>query len=648
MAEAFPQEIQTLLERKKFADAKKACEERGISTIEVQKSITDEINRANFELKNKNAESAMNYFINLIGAIEPSMVLCKFFSPHLTQYLTTFLVELHTRGYANEQHTRLLFNMFQKEDDTLFDKFLKLLEQAKSQKRAESQTGSNFFLFGKGDKTTKSNYQDLSAFYENFKQNTGAAMEVLVQNDMGDKAFLLSNIISIPSHRVSLLINSQENYLEASNLILKECTTPPGVENDLLQPAANQQTQNNLPTPRGRQLLLEYGATLISKVIAKKYPQKNIVIDNIISAAYQAWIRNEDSSDVDFIHAFWGYPEYCFKFVEKACVARPTPLLNTCLIDLTIPRSPSPDEKYLDKIFNLEWEGKPNSSYCLNKLRDSTIKFYFDEILFICNEVSFVEGVIACLERAGNYSAASSYYIAACEHSLEDKAKFDNTLSQYVKWLRNSPSLKNDDWVDVFQFFIKYYNKASNESFMSNPNDDPHDDHKTLFIQKIVLKNAKKARPLTSLIHYMSKFPNIPLRIVKKSLMKELTKSEKVLENEVNDHETSVREVGQIEKQIERLEGEDIEFRPMKCEVCHNKLDIPYIAFMCGHIVDRKCCIIGVGNVPICPICGDPHSEITPKYKMPEEAKRTIRLDPQQPDLLNSVLSLVHNGYFDK
>lgn len=648
MTETLPPEIVNLLERKKFAEAKKACEEKGISTLPVQKSISDEIAKANTELLNKNAEAAMNYFINLIGAIEPSMVLCKFFSPHLTQYLTAFLIELHIRGYAYEQHTRLLFNMFQKGNDPAFDKFINFLEQAKRQKSNEMNTGSKFFLFGKSDKTTKSSYVDLTTFYENFKQNASAAMEVLVQNDIGDKAFQLSNIVSIPSQRVNLLINSQENYLEASNIVLRECTTPPHAENDLLRPSTAQPTETNQKTPGGRQLLLEYGSTLISRVLEKNYPQRDKVIENIINAAHQAWIKNDDSTDVDFINIFWGHPEYCFKFVEKACYARPTPLLNTCLIDLTIPRQPSKDDQGLDMLFNIQWPGKPDSSYCLNRIRDVNNNYYVEEILFICNEVNFVEGVIECLGRAGNYSAASSYYIAACENSVQDKEKFDSYVAQYVKWLRNSPNLKNEDWVDIFQFFIKFYSQTTNQSFMSKPNDDPHDDHKTIFLQEIVLPFALKSRPLTSLINYMSKFPAVPLRIVKKILMDEMTKNEKVLENELNDHETSVREVSNIEKQIEHLEGDDIEFRPMNCDKCLNKLEVPYVAFMCGHIVDRKCCEFGEGNIPVCPICGDPHDSPSPIYRMPEEAKRTIRIDPQQPDLLNSVLSMVHNGYFSK
>jgi hypothetical protein len=43
---------------------------------------------------------------------EPSVVLYRFFQSHQTRYLAQYLVELHKRGYANTDHTKLLFTPF--------------------------------------------------------------------------------------------------------------------------------------------------------------------------------------------------------------------------------------------------------------------------------------------------------------------------------------------------------------------------------------------------------------------------------------------------------------------------------------------------------------------------------------------------------
>ena len=132
MEKEYPSEIAGLINELRFADAIEACKTYNLNDAAIRELVHEQVQDANTQFENGNAQRSIDLYITTIGVIEPSNVLCRFFVPHLTKYLTEYLIELHKRGYANEDHTRLLFNMFHHaEEREHLDDFISYLRQAK-------------------------------------------------------------------------------------------------------------------------------------------------------------------------------------------------------------------------------------------------------------------------------------------------------------------------------------------------------------------------------------------------------------------------------------------------------------------------------------------------------------------------------------
>ena len=671
----YPPEIIQVLEHKKYALAKKMCEEKGLPTQEIDFAVKKAANKANDLIRDKKDYSqAMSIYLTIIGAVDPSLVLCKFVSPHLTSYLMTFLIELHKRGYATEAHTKLLFQLFKDESDhtsstsqTKFQEFLNLLKRASEQvqKNMKSSSKEGFFtkLKIKNQSQKDEDEEDLSNFYYTFKQNAGSAINVLRKNGMADEAFQLSNILPITAHRVSLLIESQCNYLDASQMIFDECKNDP---------------QN------GRNLLFEYGPQLLQKQEKVSKEDHDVVVETIVQAAVYTWENCTDNQPKKYTTLFWGHPVSYYKFLKFALTKHQNFYFTTDLIDLCIPRAydNTTTDPSLQPFFGakeVQSQGKPEDAIALIKNPNSN--FDMNQILFICNEVGFTDGVLAILERENQTSTITNYYIAECERLIQQKEEnlLNEMLKKFIKWLSkfqpkedqtkeerlsrsssqtllrtssssnlsrqsstnltNPEELKNDldgeDWVSIFQFFIRNYNSIPVSVF---PGQD--EISKRVFIEKVILRNAERERPLTSLLAYMSKYNDIPFAIAKGELSSFI---ESNYDEEVEEHEKLLQQIKELESEIKQIEGDNIEIRPMRCDECGNKLEQPYICFMCGHQLHRHCCKFGEGNVPLCPIC---QGSTTPKVEV-ERNMDTITIDQTQPDLLDQVISLIHNGYFD-
>ena len=626
--EDFPADIKAKLERKKYAAAKKMCIERGIPTLPIDNIVKKEANKANGYLSNesKKYQEAMNIYVNIIGAIDPSLVLCKFFSPHLAPYLLTFLIELHKRGYAKEEHTKLLFQMFKDDQETSenhskFEDFLGLLRAAcEQEKRKEEEKNAPEGFFTKFKKAAaKEEEDDLIPFLEQFREHVGAAIDVLRKNGMNDEAFQLSNILPIPSHRISLLIESQCKYYDAAELIFNECKEKP---------------------QSGRQLLFEYGPKLLQE--GKKDKDYLTVVETIVQAAVCTWEYCYDNQARDYTTLFWGHPSSYYKFLKIAQTKKACVEFTTDLIDLTIPRD---NNTSLNKemFFGAEeLEIGDSKSKCIAMIKDPNLKYDTNQILFICTEVNFMEGVIALLERNNQLSAIVNYYIANCEKIISSSGDVSEVLPRFIAWLDKflvnpemaQSSLGGEDWVNIFQFFIRNYKELPAKYFP-----DGDENSKTSFIEK-VLHSAETARPLTSLLAYMSKYPGIPFSIVKNDLVMFL---EGNLEEDVEEHKNLLKELNGLEEEIRHLEQDNIEIRPMKCSKCMEKLEEPYVCFMCGHNLHKHCCDYGEGNVPLCPIC---MSATSPKCE-PNDSKAPISIDPEQPDLIDQVVTLINNGFLD-
>jgi len=594
-------EIQTLITNKKFADAINACNRTGVSSHKIQEMVRKEVQKANNALEMKKYDEAMKIFLSTVGSIEPSMVLCRFFAPHLTHYLTTFLIELHKRGYATEQHTRLLFGIFRQEDvkPRLLEfiqmiKLAKAEEDKKVQDLARKEKENNFSkLFSLRSEKQKEIVEDLSKFYEQFKKNAGSAIEVLVQNDMENEAFTISSLLPASSMLVKLMIQSQGDYKGAAEMIMKQC-------NEL----------------GGRHMLLEHGASLLD-------PKAGADINQMIEqAAALTWRNDNECIDFQFLKMFWGYPKSLLAFLKNVCQDRHTPLLATSFIDLQIPRNHLPPSERTKLFF-----GHPDvasSEKALQCIKDKNIKYDENQILFICKETGFVEGVIAVFDRQGKYQEIALYLISHCkEASKISHEEFSKAVDKLVKWCMNKVELSSDDWYSVFSFCRDNYSPKLNIPIE--------------FLQTLVLK-VKEKRPITTIIEELSRNNSIPVDVIKEVLNKEIRNLVSSLSTQQAQYEQRLSELKSLETQIYELETVDIEIKPMKCDICGTKLEEPFICFFCGHKVHSRCAQYEMGNNPKCPKCYNKSVQVE------EKAKNSISLS-EQVDLLDPCLSLIRSGY---
>ena len=611
----YPPEVSSLLQEKKFATAIKRCQSCGLNSQGISELIKKDVNLANRYFEEKKYDEAMTIYLTTIGAIEPSIVLCKFFAPHLTFFLTTYLIELHKKGFSTEQHTKLLFNLFHQRDiQPRLDDFIKLVNDSKlqfEQKQIPKRENSSFSLsFLRKEKEENIKIEDLTIFYLHFQKTVGAAIEVLIQNDMQDHAFKLSSIMPISSQLLSLLIYNQKKYHEASLMIMEQC---------------------NHPT--GRQLLMEHGPAILNLKIndcpdeesKKKLPE---AISLIAQAAAALWKNDNEGNDKEFIKLFWGHPKSLYNFLKIVCSEYHTILFGTTLINLLIPRNDLSIEEQ-KKIFF----GHPDiASYdeALKYITDNSLRYDENQIIFICTECKFIKGVISVLEKLEKYQNIANFYISQCEEILKiNKNKLKESLQPLIEWCLTKPPLSPNDWYYIFQFFVKIYSNDLNISID--------------FFQNLIT-HIKDIRPFTSIIEELSSNELIPIEIIQKDINKELEILLFNYESELNENQLLEKELIKIESEIQNLEEGDIEFKPMTCDYCDEKLEIPYFGFFCHHNIHEHCCKYHSNGIPKCPLCETTNIK---KFILENNLKEKINIENQNIDLFESVISLINNHYLD-
>lgn len=402
MSIGFPNDVLMLLNKKKYAEAIDMCTTLGINSSSIRDMVRDMTEAAKAAYENKEYKASIDIFIDMIGAVEPSVILCYFNKPHLTNHLTAYLYELQKRGYANEQHTRLLFNLFHHtEERKRLRDFVEMLKKAKHQYENPQPV-----VVSKKGMPPQRQQEDLVPFFKNFK--AAAAIETLNDNDLNDEAFEIANIIGMPTYTVSILVNAQKQYVQAAKII------------------SDHQNEEV-----GKLMLMEFGPELLAHNESAQF---------IVITAFLIWTSQEMdiplSEDVQFMKLFWGSPPtYMKQFLEQVINVRPTTLFVNSYIELLIPRQAS------------EYFGRDNAAdqqKALKTILDSSIQIDdIDHLLLICREAGFKEGIVALLERNRRYSDIINFYLA-------NGLYFD--LFEFVS---HDPELDGSDWFRIFKCWLQ-------------------------------------------------------------------------------------------------------------------------------------------------------------------------------------------------
>ena len=611
MSEAnLPAEVQDLLNENLYAYAIELCKIKSIPYTSINEKINVLLDEANDLLfAKRDPQAAINIYISLIGVVEPSYVLCRFFSPYLTKYLTQYLVELHFRGYAKETDTKLLFNLFHHADErkTLND-FIQRLKEIKGEQNNTEQKESQFAspltsFFRKDNYRAKFDMEAKQRFRKNFKHE--AAVETLTENDMNDKALEISQLFKDPKNTIELMIYKDftseeekiESYKKATELI------------------AN--------AKQGAALLFQFGPKLL-----RGDEETASLVEQF---AYQVWEKGDEFPDYLFLKLFWGCPKHLKSFLDKAIQNKSTQLFINVYIELLIP-----DNYFLkdhfehEKIRYLPYQKSEfygDKNKILKLIDDDLIPFEdISQLLFLCTELDFPDGIIALLKRKNRDADITSIFIAR------------NMTEQLVNWVNQKPepSISSEEWANILRYFSEVPDKTNDidqkRIEMSKDVD---------FMKKLVAK-SKNAIPLFSLIKQLSKNPNIKFDVIMSELNSELSNYISELEKEETDHKRLLDRLNQLDDEIEKLEEKDYEFRPLYCDYCHKKLDIPYVGFFCGHNLHQHCCEKHAGDF-VCPICSREYmpssslSETIPELSVSEKT-----------DLLDTTVKMINGGFYTR
>ncbi|OHT10859.1 hypothetical protein TRFO_19754 [Tritrichomonas foetus] len=609
----FLPQVQELLNENRFADAIELCKLKSFPYSAINDKIRELLDIANEELfEKKNPQDAINIYIDTIGVIEPSNVLCRFFSPHLTKYLTQYLVELHVRGYAKEADTRLLFNLFHhREERTTLVDFINQLQTAKEEVDAihlkgPHQTSTFGNIFKKDDYKAKFDTASKQRFIQNFKPV--AAVETLVDNDMNEPALKISQIFGVSKQIIDLMINNDyssesekiSNYRKAANMIYSK-----------------------IDDPEGRSLLLEFGPKLL-----RGDDETAKLVENI---AFQLWNETDEHDDAAFLKLFWGCPKHCKDFLETAFQNKPTPLFVNAYIELLIPNNyffkDQFDKSEKRSLQYIEHEVSADPIRALNCIDDPSIPIDdVNQLLFICTELEFADGVIALLRRKNRVSDITSIFIA------------NNMTNQLVEWVRSKPELDSEDWVSILRYFAAV--PGENEEFDQKRLDMVKDNE----FMKFLVSKAQKARPLFSLIKELSNNPNIQFDVIMGDLNSELSMMISQLDAEEMKHKELSERLKALDDEIEKLEEKDYEFKPMYCDRCSSKLTVPYVGFFCGHNLHQTCCETQ-GHELYCPICSN---KTMPSSIISSENMPDLVLDGNATDLLETTVKMIDGGFYSQ
>lgn len=577
-----PADIQSLVKDQMFIEAREECIKRNIDTEILDNRMKMNLDYAESHFLKREFQIATDYYITTIGFIEPSRILARFIHPHLSVYLTNYLIELHKRGYANSQHTQLLFNLFHHRDaQSIFENFLEYIESVVNQQNFGSRKkriydlpdinenlDGNISDFYESRQEKSIDEKEIKRFLDNF--DADAAIQTLIDNEMDKEAVRIAQTLNRTKYYVQLLINYSKNYTEAANQIALK-----------------------LPSNESRILLMKFGPELLNA-------DQNVV-RKVEDIAKESWTSPSTRTiyDKDYLKLFAAHPQSCTNFLRAVIYQKPTTKFANTLIYLLINDFSSSTQQ---EILNLI------ESY-------SKLKYDHELVLRLCCQNHFTAGLIKLLIQLNR------------PHDLVNLLISEKATSKLIEYCDKDPELSDDDWVEIFTFMV------SEAGWNSNP--------PIPFIKKLI-KNASKSLPLASIVETLTRNQNISVDIVSDELLDIFTNlvTELKANNEAN--KLLLEELETVNNEIDRLESVDLQFRTKKCDSCDEEIrEPPYVAFMCEHMFHiRDSCIKRDSNGELyCPICGECN---TPN--LDDEAQFNNDIDLSKLDLIDEAIDMIDAG----
>lgn len=484
-------------------------------------------------------DNAINCYKQTVGFLEASYVIIQFLDASKIEYLTSYLETLHSKHFANNEHTALLLNCYVHLKKT--DELAKFLAQSNED-------------------------------YDLFDPKT--AIDVCCSVHCYNLALSLASKHKMHSLYVKIRIEEEKKYLEALQYI-ESFMSVSGFAKIFKE--FGQILMKNEPI-KTRELVFKTVKSLNLKVGLNQYlpetekdekPQKDqddddFMLEDVkkkpLTVTYYQVLESVMSGLVN-------HPDILDDLLND--IIKSTPDIDNIvyhkLFELYLQQRKPLKDSESSKLLQISRSGNRDLIYYEKKIKDlletANNKYDKHHVLMLFKMYDYAEGVVSISHLMDSKQELMFHYIKTNDHG-----NIWNTCSKYGHD-------DNDLWVQALTHFCS------------------KDDKKCLeYIEKI-LQEIEKKNFLTPLIvlKILSKSRNITFGTVKSYLKKQLNNHKKAMEGDQLEFTSNSANIAQKKKEIYDLKTQAQKFQFNKCAGCDLKLNLPSVHFMCLHSYHLSC-----------------------------------------------------------
>lgn len=600
-------------------------------------------------------EGAIGQFVKSIGVTQPSYVIRKFLDAQRITNLTTYLQELHARGFANADHTTLLLNCFAKlKDVDSLDKFIKRPIEKDGEKRNRI-----------GDELDSSDDEedDEDGALERLPFDLDTAIRVCRQAGYFHHAAYLAQRYYQPDEYIRIQIEDIGDYADAMRYVR---SLPLSDAKRNLQRYGRRMLDHNAETTTDLLIELCSGAFYPvpiaegSGIDASKVESKNYLAYlkmgrlGVPVGGKQMKDENSTSKEIKeeeekpqenatnplpppsprpFFAQFLNHRTQFIRFLETVALARWDEA-----IDLEVLKKVNriPDPIKIDAEDDLEEEEKKDQKTIWNTLlelylstekhgdnqsddiveRDDqeifdlqrkralallhqheSLPYDIGHAIVLCTQHDFDEGLVFLYERLGMYEEIIRLYMER-DDTADPAMQTGSTTDTSDKILETLGRYKT---VEPSLYPLVLQHLVSDEKRLDRHKHD---------VEKILTHIFEEGllSPL-EMVQLLSKKGVASVGLLRDHLMRALDAQKNDISTNAKLTQTYREETRQKQEDIDALQNLDQPriFQQSKCSYCGGQLELPSVHFMCKHSFHSRC--LGEGENE-CPLCAQSHGVI--------------------------------------
>ncbi|MCO5613916.1 hypothetical protein L7F22_068196 [Adiantum nelumboides] len=584
-------------------------------------------------------EGAIGQFVKSIGVTQPSYVIRKFLDAQRITNLTTYLQELHARGFANADHTTLLLNCFAKlKDVNSLDKFIKRPIEKDGEKRNRS---------GEDLEESDDEGGDEEGGVERLPFDLDTAIRVCRQAGYFQHAAYLAQRYHQPDEYIRIQIEDVGNYLDAmryvrslplpdaqrnlyrygrrmldhdaeatTDLLIELCSGafhPVPIAEGSGIDASKAENKNYLTYLKVGRLGNAGGGKPVKDTVTKEdKEEEEKVQENAISSL-------PPPSPRPFFAHFLNHRAQFIRFLETVALARWDEAIDLNAInksngvsdpiEIDVEDELEEDEKRDQKtIWNTLLElylssykqqnGKnEEGSVQTQRKRALALLHQYDSIpydighaIVLCTQHDFDEGLVYLYERLGMYED-----ILRLHMERDDDGSEVGTGDKILETLKRYGSIEPTLYPLVLRHLVSDEKRLERHKFD---------------VEKILTHVFEEGllSPL-EMVQLLSKKGVASVGLLRDHLMRALDAQRNDINTNAKLTQTYREETREKQEDIDALQNLDQPriFQQSKCSSCGGNLDLPSVHFMCKHSFHSRC--LGEGENE-CPLCAQSHGVI--------------------------------------